>query len=304
MSTDDVRPFLGSEPFFGQGKEEGENVLMGVNVLEASRHRGTPIVFLGLQEHQTSSASALPSSDFTDPKSAVANLTGTPFFSIDVAGFEGSKVDEVLKNSSLARGGETLIFSEPRAAMGDLDAFHAALFAEARSMVDWIQRNKFCPACGSSTYPIWAGWKLSCSSLLPWADNSARKPCPTKYVRNFLTDTVCTNISFWISSKGLHNFAHPRTDPVVIMLAIDESGDKILLGRNVRCAGCFPVTTSMTNLRWRLEKVSDKILFGPCWFHGARRGVRRCSETRDVGRSRCQSLERPISFRAALGSLV
>ena len=34
-------------------------------------------------------------------------------------------------------------------------------------------------------------------------------------------------------SKGLHNFMHPRTDPVVIMIAIDKSGEKILLGRGV-----------------------------------------------------------------------
>lgn len=36
------------------------------------------------------------------------------------------------------------------------------------------------------------------------------------------------------SRKGLHNFTHPRTDPVVIMIAVDETGDRILLGRNVR----------------------------------------------------------------------
>ena len=63
-------------------------------------------------------------------------------------------------------------------------------------------------------YSIWAGWKLSCSSLLPWADNTGRKPCPT--------------------ARGLHNFEHPRTDAVVVMAVLDESGDKILLGRNVR----------------------------------------------------------------------
>jgi len=86
-------------------------------------------------------------------------------------------------------------------------------------MVDWNQRNKFCPACGSPVYSLWAGWKLSCTSLLPWADNTDRKPCP--------------------SGRGLHNFAHPRTDPVVIMLAIDESGEKILLGRNKKFPGKF-----------------------------------------------------------------
>lgn len=35
-------------------------------------------------------------------------------------------------------------------------------------------------------------------------------------------------------SKGLQNFTHPRTDAVVIMIAIDETGDKVLLGRGVR----------------------------------------------------------------------
>lgn len=35
------------------------------------------------------------------------------------------------------------------------------------------------------------------------------------------------------SSKGLQNFMHPRSDAVVIMLVIDQTGDKILLGRGV-----------------------------------------------------------------------
>lgn len=42
------------------------------------------------------------------------------------------------------------------------------------------------------------------------------------------------------NSKGLHNFTHPRTDAVVIMIAIDETGDKILLGRGV----CFFPTSN------------------------------------------------------------
>lgn len=180
LSTNDVRPFLGREPFLGQGKEEGETASPDIKVLQASRHRGTPILFLGLQEPETGSANALPSSEFTDPEAAVANLDGTPFFSMDVADFDDAKVDEMLKNSSLAKeGGQTLTFSEPRAAMNKFDPYTAAMFAEARSMVDWNHRNKFCPGCGSPMYPIWAGWKLSCSSLLPWADNTGKKPCPT-----------------------------------------------------------------------------------------------------------------------------
>ena len=72
---------------------------------------------------------------------------------------------------------------------------------------------QFCPSCGEPVYSSWAGWKLTCSSLLPWAENAGKKPCPT--------------------ATGLHNFSHPRTDPVVIMSVIDETGTKVLLGRNV-----------------------------------------------------------------------
>jgi len=112
-----------------------------------------------------------------------------------------------------------LNWSEPRALMSILDAFTAAIFALARSLVDWNQRNKFCAGCGSPTYSMWGGWKIACRSILPWADNGNKKPCPTV--------------------KGLHNFTHPRTDAVVIMIAIDETGDKVLLGRGRTFPGIY-----------------------------------------------------------------
>ncbi|KAI6001668.1 NUDIX hydrolase domain-like protein [Pisolithus orientalis] len=182
LPTDDVRPLLGIEPYFGQGQFEGEANHSDAPVLEAARLRGTRIVFLGLKEADSLAAAALPSSDFKDPQATVANLEGTPFFTIEVADLEDSLVKEAIQTS------QSLMYSP------------AAVFAEARSMVDWNRRNKFCPACGSPTYSLWAGWKLSCTS------------CP--------------------SGRGTQNFCHPRTDPVVIMVVMDESGDKILLGRN------------------------------------------------------------------------
>jgi hypothetical protein len=36
-----------------------------------------------------------------------------------------------------------------------------------------------------------------------------------------------------LGRRGLQNFSHPRTDPVVIMLVTNETGDKVILGRNV-----------------------------------------------------------------------
>ncbi|KAG2135819.1 NUDIX hydrolase domain-like protein [Suillus clintonianus] len=218
LTTEDVMPLVGAGPFFGQCEQEGENSTPDVPALEAARVRGPTIVFLGLQEAETSE-SALPSSDFKDPHSAVEKLDGSSYFSVDVADLDENKVNAAVENTGLAKDGSTLTFLEPRAAMSSLDVRFAAIFAEARSMVDWNQRNKFCPACGSPVYSLWAGWKLGCTSLLPWADNTDRKPCP--------------------SGRGLNNFSHPRTDPVVIMLAIDESGEKILLGRNKKFPGRF-----------------------------------------------------------------
>ncbi|KAJ7503053.1 NUDIX hydrolase domain-like protein [Mycena galericulata] len=219
LATSQVKGFLGSEPWFGQGKDDGRTLAADelIPFTESARHRGVRVVFLGLLD-TLSTLNALPTSDFADPERAVANLDGTPYFALDI-GELGVDTDAFLEENK--NTDQILSWGEARPLMMglQLDKVSLALFTEARSMVDWNQRNKFCPACGSPTYSQWGGWKISCSTLLPWADNTGRKPCPT--------------------GKGLQNFAHPRTDPVVIMIAIDETGGKILLGRGKRFPGKF-----------------------------------------------------------------
>jgi len=73
----------------------------------------------------------------------------------------------------------------------------AAILAEARSLLDWHARHRFCAQCGSPTKVASAGWVRRCPDC-----------------------------------KASH---FPRTDPVVIMLAIH--GERGLLGRNRRRAG-------------------------------------------------------------------
>ena len=53
-------------------------------------------------------------------------------------------LDDVFQKSEAAKAGAELAFSEPRAAMSGLDVFQAAIYAEARSLVDWNTRNKVC----------------------------------------------------------------------------------------------------------------------------------------------------------------
>jgi NAD+ diphosphatase len=67
----------------------------------------------------------------------------------------------------------------------------AALYAGARSLVDWHMRHRFCAVCGQATAAFRAGWGRKCPA--------------------------CASEHF------------PRTDPVVIMLA--EYGGRALVGR-------------------------------------------------------------------------
>jgi NAD+ diphosphatase len=66
--------------------------------------------------------------------------------------------------------------------------------AEAKAVLHWHARHRFCPNCGAATRLACGGW---------------RRDCPQCKAEHF-----------------------PRTDPVVIMLAID--GDRCLLGRSPR----------------------------------------------------------------------
>ncbi|KAI9449413.1 NUDIX hydrolase domain-like protein [Lactarius psammicola] len=209
LTTAEVEPFLGFKPYFGQGYQEGEIPAVDLPILEAARFRGAPTVFLGVSEPKANDYRPT-----VPPEELARVLVGTPFFSIDVTEVSQTKLDHLVRNSTAGTDGYKLTFAEARAATRDLSDFDAGVFAEARSMVDWNFRNKFCASCGSPVYSVWGGWKLSCTSLLSplRLDNAGKKPCLTQ--------------------KGLHNITHPRADAVVIVAVLNEAQDKILLGRN------------------------------------------------------------------------
>jgi len=71
---------------------------------------------------------------------------------------------------------------------------HLPPLAEAKAVLHWHARHHFCPNCGAPTQAVCGGW---------------RRDCPQCHAQHF-----------------------PRTDPVVIMLAID--GERCLLGRSPR----------------------------------------------------------------------
>jgi NAD+ diphosphatase len=137
----------------------------------ADAHAALPCIFLGLDENDI------------------------PHFALD-----GDSAGE--DESVAAMHGATDKFIDVRSIAALLIPEEAAILAQARSMIDWHQRHRFCAQCGSQTEMAEAGYTRRC------------------------TNTEC-------------NAAHfPRTDPVVIMLAVhrdEKTGDeKILLGRQGR----------------------------------------------------------------------
>src|SRR5262249_37905894 len=85
------------------------------------------------------------------------------------------------------------------AVQGLVEADHLPPIAEAKARLTWHSRHRFCSNCGAPTRPLEGGW---------------RRECPACKVEHF-----------------------PRTDPVVIMLAV--RGDACLLGRSARFASAM-----------------------------------------------------------------
>ncbi len=79
---------------------------------------------------------------------------------------------------------------------GLVDADHLPPIAEGKALINWHTRHRFCPNCGAPTQAVEGGW---------------RRDCPSCKAQHF-----------------------PRTDPVVIMLAI--AGERCVLGRSHRFA--------------------------------------------------------------------
>lgn len=78
------------------------------------------------------------------------------------------------------------------AMQGELSSEHLGAIAQGGAMLNWHAKHQFCSSCGEKTHISQAGYRRDCSAC------------------------------------GRQHF--PRTDPVVIMLAID--GDECLLGRS------------------------------------------------------------------------
>jgi NAD+ diphosphatase len=131
-------------------------------------------------------AALAPEPGGTHEQVLLGRHSGGPMFAVAIA----AAAAEALKER------DDLVIADLRgAAMRDLVAQeHLPAFAQAKSLLGWHARHRFCASCGAPTEAVQAGW---------------RRDCPACGVQHF-----------------------PRTDPVVIMLVVH--GDQCLLGRQPR----------------------------------------------------------------------
>jgi NAD+ diphosphatase len=118
-------------------------------------------------------------------------LDGAPRFGLAI----GKEATEALK----ARDDFLVTDLRSIAVQGLVAPEHLPPIAEAKALLAWHARHRFCPNCGAPTDAVEGGWKRVCPA------------CKTEHF--------------------------PRTDPVVIMLAVH--GERCLLGRSARFASAM-----------------------------------------------------------------
>lgn len=189
----DVQPLIGDDPY-----SKTEELLIS----EYNSSITIPqLLFLGLDERSKTGLEW--------------NLySGSPCFALDVTpkGTTELKANTIIQKV-LAKG---LIFIKGRLHMS-LPAPEAAIYAQARALLDWNARNPFCASCGQPTLSINAGMKRTCppNDLATSTAPANRQDCATR-------------------NGGVTNLSFPRTDPTVIMAVVSADSRRILVGRQKR----------------------------------------------------------------------
>ena len=205
MKFKDIQPLIGDNLF---SKSEDQMIE------EYSSAATTPqIVFLGLDEK------------IREGLVYKSMYHGAPVWAVDVTpkGSHESQAKSLIKEME----GRGLSFMQARMIL-TFSAEEAAVYAQARALVDWNARNPYCGGCGQPTLSVNAGGKRVCppkdfgqikgaigaTSLATPTDPLDRPPCSTR--------------------GKISNLSFPRTDPTVIMAVVSSDGQKILLGRQKR----------------------------------------------------------------------
>ena len=195
-----VRPDLGPRPRFAYA----------ASLLDRAGHRRSDAAALAALENDPASRTYVIAGDMVvlrrtqtglDPlflPAAAQNLgraAEATFLGLrDGSAFFAVALDPAAADALQTRGEFAIADLRSIAVRGLVDADHLPPLAEGKALLNWHARHQFCPNCGAATASVEGGWRRDCRS------------CKTQHF--------------------------PRTDPVVIMLAVH--GDRCLLGRSHR----------------------------------------------------------------------
>lgn len=201
VSYADVKPLIGEDAY---SKTEEQMVAEYNSTITIPQ-----LLFLGLDER--------------NKQGLTYNIyTGSPYFALDVTpkGSITSKAQELVEKLQ----SQGLQFLQGRI-QASLPAQDAAIYAQARALLDWNARNPFCAQCGQPTLSINGGMKRTC----PPKDMASLKGSIGGNVGTAPADRPdCA------TRKGISNVCFPRTDPTVIMAVVSSDGKRVLIGRQKR----------------------------------------------------------------------
>ncbi|KAJ5536483.1 Zinc ribbon NADH pyrophosphatase [Penicillium frequentans] len=187
------------QDFFDQSEEE---------LIKAYDSRKTypSLIFLGLDESRKE-------------ENAFAHkiYSGAPCFAVDVTPKGSEEQQSAAKDIISEMESKGLSFFQTRI-VTTFTPDEAAIYAQARALTDWNNRNTFCGTCGNPTLSVNAGTKRTCPPT-----DAARVATGQPIER-----PACT------TRTTLSNLCFPRTDPTIIVAVVSADGKRVLLGRSKR----------------------------------------------------------------------
>ncbi|KAJ5949014.1 Zinc ribbon NADH pyrophosphatase [Penicillium verhagenii] len=171
-----------------------------------SRKTNPNLIFLGLDESRKETHGF-----------AHKIYSGAPCFAVDVTPKGSEAQQTAAKDIISAMESKGLSFFQARI-VTTFSPDEAAIYAQARALTDWNNRNTFCGTCGNPTLSVNAGTKRTCPptdvARIATGQPQERPACTTR--------TTLSNLCF------------PRTDPTIIVAVLSADGKRVLLGRSKR----------------------------------------------------------------------